>query len=113
MKKRDFFPSGKNSRPGGGGANRNFFASCLIPLGLTHKRGERGFKGGFLGAKFLGGNPITIGGGKHLGGGIYPPKSVCNTHCKGNPTAIGGGNFFWGGELSPPKGVWNKPCITL
>ena len=36
----------------GGGANGNFFASCLIPLGLTYKRGERGFKGGVLGAKF-------------------------------------------------------------
>lgn len=55
MTKRDLFPSGKNSRPGGargGGANGNFFASCLIPLGLTYKRGERGFKGGVLGAKF-------------------------------------------------------------
>ena len=56
-----------------------------------------------------GGNEILGGETNFLGGEIYPPKSVCNTHCKGNPTAIGGGKYFLGGELSPPKGVWNKP----
>ena len=49
MKKRDFFPSGKNSRPGGGGGCKSKFF-CVLPYTFTinsQEGGEGGSKGGF------------------------------------------------------------------